>query len=68
MYDHTDKNDAKQLIEWIKANHIALDTNVHRLLEETPRYITECIRRLSFRHLEISVDDLMELCARIKDA
>jgi len=65
MYDGIDKSDAKQLMEWLQKNHIAYDTNVHRLLESTPRYITECIKRLSFRHLEISVEDLMTLCKRI---
>jgi hypothetical protein len=68
MYDGIDKSDAKQLEKWLLESRIARDTNVHHLLEETPRFISESIKRLSFRHMEITVDDLLDLCRRIKDA
>ena len=68
MYDNIDKRDADQLEKWLKENRVARDTSVHNLLEETPRFISESIKRLSFRHMEITVDDLLDLCKRVKDA
>jgi hypothetical protein len=65
MYSEEDKRDAKTLSEWFQKLHYRYDVSVDKVLLTAPRPIKAIIERLTFKHIEITVMDLMDMSRRI---